>query len=486
MPSLSAELQSQLQPGFFRPLTRPSWPAYVDAADRLLESADEGGQLAREDTLALIREVLASLPDLRFDLDEGAEFHDLRQRAAQLYNKMLEAGWLHERTVSLGVCQVLVTPALRWTIRLLRELAGSGLGELRDFAATLRSLCRDLTEPPALDPARLEPEAMRQTVQDLLDRAEHAGDQMHAVEALILRAERQQLTSASAVETLGRMLVDFHAGEHMVCYDALQEGGLMPRIHAARRVVEEAVTDSLTKERLAAGLGGGDKAYITAESMLRRLERLLSTIPSKQRLIDGRMADFSRLSAQRYRYQTELRGRRPEQVKEYLDKANTQYTGKRFADLGREPGMALLVPSVALHFGTDALASVRRARPPVSLAVETRSTDSEEDALDAQDAIRRANLYVIAPQRAARFLDYHLQKTGQTISTAELGDLPEDDWLDFLAILAYDRATHPGKRKVARWKIHAPRREGGVEPEKIPVDRIGERQIERVTVERLA
>jgi len=488
--SLSTELRSQLKPGFFRPLTRPSWPAYVDAADRLLESADDGGQLSRDDALSLIREVLGALPDLQLDLDEGAEFSDLRQRAIQLYNKMLEAGWLHERMVSLGECLVLITPSLRWTVRLLRELAKSGAGELRDFAATLRSLCRDLLEAPALDPGQLDPEGMRQTVTDLLDRATHAGDQMHAVEAIILRAEREQLTSATAAETLGRMLIDFHAGEHMVCYDALQEGGLMPQIHSARRVVEDAATDSLTKERLASGLlgqqpGASDAAYITAESMLRRLEKALGAIPVKQRLIDGRMADFSRLSAQRYRYQTELRGQRPEQVKAYLDEANEAHTGKRFADLGREPGMPLLVPSVELRFGTESLATVRRARPSISLSIEARETDEEEDALDAQDAIRRANLYVIAPQRAARFLEHRLDTPGATLSTQDLIDLPEDDWLDFLAVLAFERAQQPGERRVTRWKVHAARAEGGVEPEKIPIDTIGQRKIDRITVERL-
>jgi len=488
--SLSQELDAQLQPGFFRPLSRPSWPVYVDAADLLLESADEGGQLSREETLVLIRDVVAAHPNLALDADEGAGFTDVRQKASQIYNRMLEAHWLHQRAVALGDYQVLLTPALRWTVRLLRELSRNDPTELRDFAATLRSLCRDLLEPPALDPSALDPEAMRQVVRDLLERATHAGDQMHAVETLILQAEVQQRASSTAAETLDRFLVDFHAGDHMVCYDALQEGGLVPRLLAARRVIQETSASPLAKERLAAGLAANgslsaDAAYAEAEKALRALEKALAAIPAKQRIIDGRMADFSRLSAQRYRYQTEMRGRHPGQVKAYMDEADRQHAGKRFADLDREPGMALLCPAVALRFGVHSLAQGRRARAAVRLDLEKPEADESEAALDAQDSIRRHNLYRIAPQRAVRFLEQWVDPAGGRLSTEDIGDLPEDDWLDLLAVLAFERAQPAGARKSVRWKIDSPRRDGGVTPASIPMDRVGEHAVERVTIERL-
>ncbi|HEY5793080.1 MAG TPA: Wadjet anti-phage system protein JetA family protein [Chthoniobacterales bacterium] len=142
--ALSAELQTQLREGFFRPLGRPSWPVYVDAGDRLLGSSSEGGQLTREDALALLRDVLMEHPSAQLDADEGAGFSDARRRATQLYNRRLEAGWLQERPGSLGEYWVLVTPALRLLVRLLRDLARSDLGELKDFAASLRSICEAL------------------------------------------------------------------------------------------------------------------------------------------------------------------------------------------------------------------------------------------------------------------------------------------------------------------------------------------------------
>lgn len=485
---LSTDLQLQLRDGFFRPLGRPSWPVYVDAADRLLESSDEGGQLTRVDTLTLLREVLGEHPSAQLDADEGAGFSDTRQRATQLYNRMLEAGWLQERPVSLGEYWVLVTPALRLLVRLLRDLARSDLGELKDFAASLRAICETLLAPDALSPARLDGSAMRQTVKDLLDRTTRAGDQMHAVETLILREEMQQRQSATAGETLNRFLVDFHAGEHMVCYDALQESGLVPKLHEARRLVQEAVSSVLTKQRLAEGIlaqrPDSEDAYAEAESMLLSLGKGLTSIPAKQQIIDGRMADFSRLSAQRYRYQTEMRGRRPEQVKAYLDAAAVLHDGRRFSDLEREPGMPLLCPHVGIYFGAVSFASVRRTRVPVSLTLEPVTNGG--DTLTAQDIIRQHNLYVVTPQRAARFVTQRLPEKGARISTAELGSVPEDDFLDLLAVLAFDRANDSHSRRTVRWRVTGERREHGLDPESIPTDEINGWRVERASIERLS
>jgi len=490
--SLGAQLTHRLKPGFFRLLSRPSWPVYVDVADHLLESADEGGQVSREDALTLIRDVVAGHPQIEWEGDEGAQFSDVRQKATQLFNRMLDAGWLHERRLSIDETWVLITPPMRWLVRLLRELTKSDVVDFKDFAATLRSLCRDLLEPPSLDPGELTPEAMRQAVGDLLARATQAGDQMHAVEALILDAENEQRTSVDAAETLSRFLVDFHAGEHMVCYNALQEGGLIPRLLAAKNIVLEAAASPLAKDRLANGLLASgkalsaDAAYTEAEKLLRRLERSLATIPAKQRIIDGRMADFSRLSAQRYRYQTEMRGRRPEQVKAFMDTAGVEHAGARFGELERAAGMPLLSPAVAIHFGSLSLAPGRKPRPRVNLDFESPGEPGDDSLLDAQDAIRRHNLYMIAPQRAARFFESRSVEPGETISTADLEYLAEDDWLDLLAVLAFDNARRPGTRKTVRWKIHSARQESGLIPEQITQDPVAGYHIERVVIERVA
>ena len=366
-PSLGQRLAPLLGGGFFRPLSRPTAAIYVDCAERLVEAADDGGQVAHAEARLLIREVLVRHPDVQLDEDEGGKLRDLNQRAAQFFNKLIEVRWLQPRRVSLDEHYVLITPSLRRLLHMLRELAEDRPAELKDFAATLRSLCGDLLREGALDPNRLGPEEMRQTVKDLLVRAERADDQMHAVETLILQQETAQRASGTAQETLQRFLVEFHAGEHMVCYDALQQAGLLPRLNQARAVVQEALYEPFTKQRLAEGLAkhldlDATAAYAEAERWLVRLERQLATIPVKQRIIDGRMADFSKLSAARYRYQTEMRGRQSEQVKAYIDASAHVDAGKSFADLADEPGMTLLSPTVELFFGLDSLSPRRRSR----------------------------------------------------------------------------------------------------------------------------
>ena len=489
LPSLGLRLSPLIGGGFFRPLSRASAAIYVDCAERLAEAADEGGQLPHDDARLLIREVLARHPDIKLDEDEGGQFRDLNQRAGQFFNKLIEVHWLEPRRVSLDEHFVLIAPALRRLLRMLRELAEDRPEELKDFSATLRSLCRDLQAEGALDPSRIGPEEMRQTVKELLACGERAGDQMHAVESLILQHETAQRGSGSARETLERFLVGFHSGQHMVCYDALQEAGLLPGLACARNVAYEALHDPFTKQRLAEGLAAHLRmdpvdAYAEAERWLAKLERQLAGIPVKQRLIDGRMADFSRLSAARYRYQTEMRGRRPEQVKAYLDAASSACAGKSFSELANEPGMPLLSPEVEVVFGRDALSRPRTQRLPVDLSVSEAANNSDPEA--AKDEIRRRNLNVLTPQRAAKFVERHLPVKGLSVSTENLHASNEDDLLDLLAVLAFDRGSSSvGSRRTIRWRVRSVRADFGTEPDRIPRDREAGRLVERFTLERI-
>jgi hypothetical protein len=489
LPWLGQRLAPLLSGWFFRPLARPSAALYVDCAERLAEAADEGGQLAHDEARGLIREVLLAYPNAPLDEDEGGRLVDANQRAGQFFNKLLEAGWIQDRRTSLDERWVLISPRLRLLLRLLRDLAEDRPAELKDFAATLRALCEDLLRPGVFDPNQLTPDELRQRIKDLHERADRAIDQMHAVETLVSKQEAAQRASASAQETLDRFLVDFHAGEHMVCYDALQEAGLIPRLHSARAVVEEASFDPFVKQRLAEGLMkhlGCDepRAYAEAERWLTRLAGQLGAIPNKQKLIDGRMADFSNLSAARYRYQTEMRGRRPEQVKAYLAAAAEAHAGKSFAALIHEPGMNLLCAEAEIYFGVDSLARARRLRPPVDLAFQIQPDESDVEA--AKDEIRRRNLDILTPQRAARFIEKHLPTKGGRLSTDQFTLGVEDDFLDFLAVLAFDNGPAPGSRRPIRWRVHPLRAEFGTAPDRIPLDAQAGRLVERLTLERLS
>ena len=194
--TLSARLTSVLAGGFFRPLARPSAPLYVDCADRLESASDDGGQLSHPDAIALIRDALVAHPSVSLDEDEGGHFADLRQRAGQIFNRLIEAGWLEERPASLNERWVVLSPRLSPLLGLLREYGEDDLAELKDFAATVRSVCETLLAEGALDPARRSPEELRQVVKELHARVTRAGQQMRAVETVILRYAQEQRGSA--------------------------------------------------------------------------------------------------------------------------------------------------------------------------------------------------------------------------------------------------------------------------------------------------
>ena len=199
---LSERLMDSFARGFFRPLARPSAALYVDCADRLDRACDEGGQLPHEDAVVIVRETLVLHPRAQLEADEGGDTQDLRLRAGKFFNKLLEARWLESRTVSLDERWVLISPALRPLLRMLRDLAEDELAELKGFADILRGLCEALLREGALDPARATGEEMRSIVHFLLDGVERATEQMHAVEKVILHFEERQQRSPSGNETL--------------------------------------------------------------------------------------------------------------------------------------------------------------------------------------------------------------------------------------------------------------------------------------------
>jgi hypothetical protein len=260
-------------------------------------------------------------------------------------------------------------------------------------------------------------------------------------------------------------------------------------LNQARSAVQEALYDPFTKQRLAEGLAKhleleASAAYAEAERWLVKLERQLAAIPVKQRIIDGRMSDFARLSDARYRYQTEMRGRRPEQVKAYMDRSAQVHAGRSFAHLADEPGMVLLSPTVEMLFGQDSLSRARRQRTAIDLTLMAPPENGDAEA--AKDEIRKRNLNILNPQRAARFVEKHLSAKGDRLSTEQLHIVTEDDLLDLFAVLSFDRGSVDSSQKSIRWRIHATRADFGTEPERIPRDREADRLVERFVLERIS
>jgi len=486
-PLLSTRLSRSVSADFFRPLARPSAPVYVDCADRLVEEAAEAGRLPHKETIEIIREVIARHPLSLLAEDEGAALRDARQRAGQFFGRLIAAGWLEDQTLGLHERWAVISPGLRPLLRMLRDLAEDRVAELKTFADTLRGLCQTLEERGVLEKG---PDELRSTVTDLGQRLERAIEQLHAVEKIVTGFEQRQRQSASAAETLHLLYEEFSQGQHMVCYDVLRRGGLLVRIERARSVVSECHDDPLMRERLSEGLRehyGYDnaEAYDVAVAMLTRLNRDLGGLKRRAEAIDLRMAAFNRLSQQRYRYQTELRGRRPEIVKAYCDAVNAAHAGNRFSDLANDaPDFVPRCVETKFFFGTESLARPRRIKSPVDLRFGEgeAARQTEEDVLAAWKERQRLAL---TPQRAARLVARLLPAKGCSIGTEEIYLDSADDLLDLLAAVAYEQAPVLAGKRV-RWSVDGLRRRNGLEPEVLAHDEMAGHRVERFSVTREA
>jgi hypothetical protein len=486
--ALSFRLYSSVGAEFFRPLAKPSAPIYVDCADRLVLEAGEAGRLTQKETVEIIREVLALHPLSLLAEDEGAALRDSRMRAGQFFNRLIASGWLEDQTLGLHERWAVISPGLRPVLRMLHDLAEDQVAELKTFADTLRGLCQTLEEKNVLDPHVRTPDEVRSTITDLTQRLEHAIEQLHAVEKLVSNFEQRQRQSATAADTLHLLYGEFSQGQHMVCYDALRRGGLLTRIETARARLSEHQEDPLLRDRLAEGLSehyGFDSrdAYDRAVMSLTRLEMDLSGLKRRAESIDLRMAAFNRLSQQRYRYQTEMRGRRPELIKAYCESINANHSGARFSELANKPAdFAPMCLETRFFYGTDSLYKARRMKTPADLTFGLSSSErqSEDDVLASWKARQRLAL---TPQRAARLVAKLLPEKGASTSTEDIQIETADDLLDLLAAVAYEQApAFLGKR--VRWSVQGQRRHHGLEPEKVPMDTHAEHRIERFTISR--
>ena len=490
MSPLSEKLHASVSRDFFRPLTRPSAAIYIDCAERVTEIAGEAGRIPHGEAVALIREVLGAHPDIVLDDDEGASLRDARQRAGQIFNRLCDAKWLEDQQLGLHERWALVSPGLRPMLRLLRELAEDEIAELKTFADTVRGVCETLERPGILDARLHEPDALRATVTDVNARLESAIIQLHGVEKLISLFDRKQRLSDSPAETLRLLYAEFGAGQHMVCYDALRRNGLLPRLQVLRSQVADRRDDPLVKARLAQGLAAHyhwdeNEAYHRAEKALRELEHRLSAIRLVADAIDARMASFNQLSQQRYRYQTELRGRRPEIVKAYCDAINAAHEGTRLAALrDAEPDFTPLVPEMKCFFGIESLARTRRAKAPADLSFGGDAEDRAEAEDDTLAALRERQRLALTPQRAARLVARLLPEKSKPLSTTDFTATDVDEMLDLIAIAAYEHAVTADGRRV-KWRVDGPGKSGGMTPETIPTDPQAGWQVERFTIQRI-
>jgi hypothetical protein len=185
--------------GVIRLLVSPLAPVYVDCASRLEIAAAEAARLELSEAKALVRDVVSSHSEVIWQGEDAAT--DVRIRSGNVFNHLLEAHWLEDRPESLHERWVLISPALRPLLVMLRELATDSIGEINTFADTLASICRTLESNDVLS-AQQSAEELRATIRDLNNRLTHAITQLHSVEKIVHGFEQKQMSTHTGAETL--------------------------------------------------------------------------------------------------------------------------------------------------------------------------------------------------------------------------------------------------------------------------------------------
>lgn len=489
MSSLSSVLLRTSPHGFFRPLASGLMPVYVDCADRLELEAGESARLEFHEARALVLDVVSEHPNL--DWPQEYADADVRVRAGKVFNYLLEAHWLEDRPESLHERWVVISPALRPLLYMLRELASDSIGELQTFADTLEGVCRTLETAGVLEAKSQSAETLRATVNDLNVRLAHAITQLHSVEKIVHGFEQRQTHTRTGAETLQLFYSDFYEGQHIVCYEVLHRRGLLSRLYNARDAVKEMQENPLAQERLAEGLQAVSDAstesnsWIIAGEELTKLIKALSGIRQRADAVDARIASFHQLSRQRFFYQSQMRGRRPEMARQFCEALNVEFAGLRFSDLDgprlskmMSPWQGLLATGVEIFHGMASLRSPRRTRQPVSLSL----TDAH---LPPPDEVERARLQelmrvALTPLRAARLVRRILPEKGSTVSTSEVLVDDEETFLDLIAAASFDHAF--GDNGIVRWRVTLSHESDDLDRSEVPRDEVAGWEVERFSL----
>jgi hypothetical protein len=466
-------------------------PVYVDCADRLERAAGESARLELSEARDLVQTVVAEHPD--FDWPEEEAHADIRVRAGKVFNFLLETSWLEDRPESLYERWVGISPALRPLLYMLRELASDSIGELQTFADTLDGVCRTLETDGVLDAAKQSGDALRSTVNDVNTRLAHAISQLHSVEKIVHGFEQRQMQSRTGAETLQLFYSEFYEGQHIVCHEVLHRRGLLNRLYRACEVVREAERNPFAQERLAEGLRAvgvsEEQAWTTAGEELAKVIRALGGIRQRADAVDARIASFHQLSRQRFFYQSEMRGRRPEMARQLCEAINERFAGRRFSDLDGAPLAALtgpwrglLAPEVELFHGLASLRSARRVRQPVSLSL----TDASLPPPDERERARLLEVMRVAvtPMRAARLVQKILPQKGSSVSTSEIAVEDEKTFLDLIAAASFNHDFVDGA--IVRWRVVLSHEMADFDRAAVPRDRVGGWKVERFNLSRVA
>ncbi len=428
---------------FFRVLSGPQAPVYVDVLDALEVALQSAGSLPRSEALEIVSDVVRIHPGFAVSdefPDAAAEASTLSGLSGLILRRLVETGWLHEPPRPDWQRIVHFSPNGEIVIEALRQIAR---GQPAQFTDKIQQACAQLLNPDqfAEDPfANLEAclASVRQGLREL-----------RQMENIVARHTRSLLNASSLQENLSVLYDQFSETFGHACYRELVRAQLPTRILKATRSLDEMaqserILEAMQRERLRRS-PPCDFATAAAEVRLKisELGRLLSSVGPQADELDRRAADFARRAFARVRYLHEVSSGQREQVQRLFSAVEAQFQGERLTDLPDSlalPGILMLEADI---LSADSLRKPPLRREPGELeAIGDDLSETERDAAvrEIEDTLRDS-MNVLRANRYVSRLD------GPVGTQWTLADLPlhsDDDLADLVACL-----LHAGSRDAA-------------------------------------
>lgn len=456
MVSLATELFREVRPGLFRVLAGKNATTYLDVLDALeTESSQRHEGMSREEALGIASQVLSRHPDF---FPEETEWSDepvlnfsampLQERARRLldYLARKDIGWLEDlqladwqRRVRFDAHGVTLLEALR---HIARPDAAVFTDPFVGVCATLNNVAAFAQEPFA-------------HLENCLKGAAEGLRELRGMEKSIQRFTRRQLDASNLGEIYGVVFDQYAEQVGHACYAELVRAQLLARLDAARERTEAILGDTDLLQRMQAEVMRRDgmeaaPAMARVRNHLRELEEKLVFVQPLADEIDRRTAEFTRRSLARSRYLQEVVGERRGQIKDFFERINREFAGRRLVDLDELGGLPpLRLPEARLLAGRDSLYEPPRRRSLEENAPLDEELDEDlRNHTKAQLGGAMRNSLTVA--RANRFVQSLAGGKGARIASADLPIRGENDMADIIALLLHAQSAE------ARYRVEVP------------------------------
>ena len=279
--------------------------------------------------------------------------------------------------------------------------------------------------------------------------------ELRGMEKSIERFTRQQLEARTLGEIYGVVFDKYAEQVGHACYAGLVRAQLPARLDAARERIRQIIADTDLLHKMQAELMRRDgseaaPAMARVRNHLQELEDKLDFVQPLADEIDHRTAEFTRRSLARSRYLQEVVGERRGQIKEFFEKIDQAFPGRRLVDLDELTELPpLLLPNAKLLAGRDSLYEPPRRRTLEENApVDDEVTEAMRDQAKAQLGGAMRNSLTVA--RANRFIAQLPGGKGTRIASKDLPLRNDDDMDDVVALLLHAESSE------ARYRVEAP------------------------------